>query len=254
MIRRLRQQQQKAQETKSKPNSSHSTNPLQCPSNTTNKSSIVHSTYKAPSPLYGHSFLNQEEDMRGITYSRPPPLIEIDSPLKGLSKLTSSNVVAPPNAIAPSSLKLDQDTQIGLDANLTRYGPLQKSREFRQETSSCTARHSSGFPNFQGSRNWRNSISKYVLNQIFVCRDCGKHFFKSISDAQAFRPKTDDFHSYGDPGQSVLEYTVINGETIPAFNIGGEFRLCLPRILRQILSQYHWEQVSFIQIELLMMV
>ena len=156
MIRRLRQQQQKAQETKSKPNSSHSTNPLQCPSNTTNKSSIVHSTYKAPSPLYGHSFINEEEDMRGITYSRPPPLIEIDSPLKGLSKLTSSNVVAPPNAIAPSSLKLDQDSQIGLDANSTRYGPLQKSREFRQESSSYTARHSSGFPNFQGSKDWRN--------------------------------------------------------------------------------------------------
>ena len=48
--------------------------------------------------------------------------------------------------------------------------------------------------------------------------------------------------------ESVLENTVINGETIPAFNIGGEYRLCLPRILRQILSQYHWEQVSQIQV------
>ena len=40
----------------------------------------------------------------------------------------------------------------------------------------------------------------------------------------------------------MIENTIINGETIPAFNIGGELRLCLPRILRQILGQYHWEQ------------
>ena len=57
------------------------------------------------------------------------------------------------------------------------------------------------------------------------------------------RSKLDSFHTFGDPMESVLENTVINGETIPAFNIGGEYRLCLPRILRQILSQYHWEQV-----------
>ena len=44
------------------------------------------------------------------------------------------------------------------------------------------------------------------------------------------------------PYEYMLENAVINGETIPAFNIGGELRLCLPRILRQILGQYHWEQ------------
>ena len=36
----------------------------------------------------------------------------------------------------------------------------------------------------------------------------------------------------------------MNGEIIHAFNIGGELRLCLPQILRQILGQYHWEQAS----------
>ena len=65
---------------------------------------------------------------------------------------------------------------------------------------------------------------------------------------QPLRSKLDNFHTFGDPMESVLENTVINGETIPAFNIGGEYRLCLPRILRQILSQYHWEQVSPIYI------
>jgi len=35
----------------------------------------------------------------------------------------------------------------------------------------------------------------------------------------------------------------LNGQLIPAFNIGGEFRLCLPQILRQILGPFHWEQV-----------
>jgi hypothetical protein len=36
----------------------------------------------------------------------------------------------------------------------------------------------------------------------------------------------------------------LNGQLIPAFNIGGEFRLCLPQILRQILGPFHWEQVN----------
>jgi hypothetical protein len=36
----------------------------------------------------------------------------------------------------------------------------------------------------------------------------------------------------------------LNGQLIPAFNIGGESRLCLPQILRQILGPFHWEQVS----------
>ena len=65
---------------------------------------------------------------------------------------------------------------------------------------------------------------------------------------QPLRSKLDSFHTFGDPMESVLENTVINGETIPAFNIGGEYRLCLPRILRQILSQYHWEQVRAIHV------
>ena len=151
MIRRLRQQQQKAQETKSKPNSSHSTNPIPCPPNPTNKSNTNHPAYKAPSPVYGHSFLNHDDDMRGIAYSRPPPLIEIDSPLKGLSKLTSSNVVAPPNAIAPSSLKMEQDNRVGLGVNSSRYGPLQMNKDFRQESPPSAARHSSVHRNVQGT-------------------------------------------------------------------------------------------------------
>jgi len=35
----------------------------------------------------------------------------------------------------------------------------------------------------------------------------------------------------------------LNGQLIPAFNIGGESRLCLPLILRQILGPFHWDQV-----------
>ena len=150
MIRRLRQQQQKAQETKSKANSSNSTNAISCPSNNTNKSSNTHSTYKAPSPIYGHSFINPEDDVRGIAYSRPPPLIEIDSPLKGLSKLTPTNVVAPPNAIAPSSLKLDHDSRLALGTGSSRYTPLQMNKEFRQESPPSISRNSSGFRQFQG--------------------------------------------------------------------------------------------------------
>merc|ERR1712226_867129 len=128
------QQQQKAHETKSKPTASNSTNAISCPSSNTNKSSNTHTTYKTPSPIYGHSFINPEEDVRGIAYSRPPPLIEIDSPLKGLSKLTSSNVVAPPNAIAPSSLKLDHDSRSAFGTGSPRYTPLQMNKELRHES------------------------------------------------------------------------------------------------------------------------
>ena len=150
MIRRLRQQQQKALETKSKPTASNSTNAISCPSSNTNKSSNTHTTYKAPSPIYGHSFINPEEDVRGIAYSRPPPLIEIDSPLKGLSKLTSSNVVAPPNAIAPSSLKLDHDSRSAFGTGSPRYTPLQMNKELRHESPPSISSHPSGFRQFQG--------------------------------------------------------------------------------------------------------
>ena len=160
MIRRLRQQQQKAQETKSKPNLSNSTNPIPCPSNNTNKSNNSHSTYKAPSPMYGHSFINHDDDVRGIAYSRPPPLIEIDSPLKGLSKLTSSNVVAPPNAIAPSSLKMDQNNRPGFVTNASRYNTMPLNKDFRQESPQSAERNSSGFRNFQGIQ--KHQIISYI--------------------------------------------------------------------------------------------
>ena len=40
-----------------------------------------------------------------------------------------------------------------------------------------------------------------------------------------------------------LEEARLNGQLIPAFSIGGESRLCLPLILRQILGPFHWDQV-----------
>jgi hypothetical protein len=40
-----------------------------------------------------------------------------------------------------------------------------------------------------------------------------------------------------------LQDARLNGQLIPAFNIGGESRLCLPLILRQILGPFHWDQV-----------
>lgn len=48
-----------------------------------------------------------------------------------------------------------------------------------------------------------------------------------------------------------LEETVINGQVIPCFNIGGEMRLCFPQILKQILGAFHMEQICLACEELL---
>ena len=48
-----------------------------------------------------------------------------------------------------------------------------------------------------------------------------------------------------------LEETVINGQVIPCFNIGGEMRLCFPQILKQILGGFHMEQICLACEELL---
>lgn len=48
-----------------------------------------------------------------------------------------------------------------------------------------------------------------------------------------------------------LEETVINGQAIPCFNIGGEMRLCFPQILKQTLSAFHMEQICLACEELL---
>ena len=125
MIRRLRQQQQKTQDVKIKPaattsvtcsdgNSSAMRNINSHSTHTRASSSYGHSISSIPedvgharaSPSYGQSISSIPEDVgRVSSYPRPPPLIEIESPLKGLSKLTSDGIVAPPNAVAPSSLQ-----------------------------------------------------------------------------------------------------------------------------------------------------
>ena len=125
MIRRLRQQQQKTQDVKIKP---AATTSVACPAsnNSAMRNTISHSTHPRASSSYGHSISSIPEDVgharaspsyghsissipedvgRVSSYPRPPPLIEIESPLKGLSKLTSDGIVAPPNAVAPSSLQ-----------------------------------------------------------------------------------------------------------------------------------------------------
>ena len=48
-----------------------------------------------------------------------------------------------------------------------------------------------------------------------------------------------------------LEETVINGQVIPCFNIGGEMRLCFPQILKQILGSFQSEQICLACEELL---
>ena len=48
-----------------------------------------------------------------------------------------------------------------------------------------------------------------------------------------------------------LEETVINGQVIPCFNIGGEMRLCFPQILKQTLGSFHMEQICLACEELL---
>ena len=48
-----------------------------------------------------------------------------------------------------------------------------------------------------------------------------------------------------------LEETIINGQVIPCFNIGGEMRLCFPQILKQTLSAFHMEQICLACEELL---
>ena len=153
MIRRLRQQQQKSHDTKAKSNTAAVTNVASCPSSsTTSRNSNSHSTYTTSSPVYGHTFTNPEEDGRAIPYTRPPPLIEIESPLKTLSKLTSSNVIAPPNAIAPSSLKSRNDNRFGyLVDKSSRAIPTKVNKDFRLESSQSTSTQSAGYPRFQGN-------------------------------------------------------------------------------------------------------
>ena len=105
MIRRLRQQQQKTQDVKIKP---AATTSVTCPASnhSATRNTISHSTHPRASSSYGHSISSIPEDVgRVSSYPRPPPLIEIESPLKGLSKLTSDGIVPPPNAVAPSSLQ-----------------------------------------------------------------------------------------------------------------------------------------------------
>ena len=152
MIRRLRQQQQKSHDTKAKSITSTVTNVTPCSSNSTiSRNSNSHSTYTTSSPVYGHALTDPEEEGRAISYTRPPPLIEIESPLKGLSKLTSSNVIAPPNAIAPSSLKSRSDNRFGyvIDKS-SRFVPTKVNKDFRPESSRSTSRQSAGYPYFQG--------------------------------------------------------------------------------------------------------
>ena len=48
-----------------------------------------------------------------------------------------------------------------------------------------------------------------------------------------------------------LEETVIDGQVIPCFNIGGEMRLCFPQILKQTLGAFHMEQIALACEELL---
>ena len=152
MIRRLRQQQQKSHDTKSKSIPSAVTNVTPCSSNsTTSRNSNSHSTYTTSSPVYGHTFPNPEEEGRAISYTRPPPLIEIESPLKGLSKLPSSNVIAPPNAIAPSSLKSRSDSRFGYVVDKSsRFIPTKVNKDFRPESSRYNSTQSAGYPHIQG--------------------------------------------------------------------------------------------------------
>ena len=157
MIRRLRQQQQKSQDPKLKSITSTGTNVTSCPpsNHSSVRNSNSHPTYTTSSPLYGHTFTTaQGEDGRAVSYTRPPPLIEIESPLKGLSKLTSPSVVPPPNAIAPSSLKLNRDSRslYGGAGGSSRYTPTKMSKDFRLESPPFNSTHSAAsYQPFQGT-------------------------------------------------------------------------------------------------------
>eukprot|EP00095_Tigriopus_kingsejongensis_P006898 maker-scaffold125_size330479-snap-gene-2.17 protein:Tk06898 transcript:maker-scaffold125_size330479-snap-gene-2.17-mRNA-1 annotation:"ski oncogene" len=46
-----------------------------------------------------------------------------------------------------------------------------------------------------------------------------------------------------DHSHAEVEEAILNGENIPAFNVGGELRMCLPQIIRQTLSQFQVQQI-----------
>ena len=157
MIRRLRQQQQKAQEPKHK-NSSNSNTGNTMPSSSSNNAQPIinnfnsYATYRVASPKYGHTLTTPDEDRRtDASFSRPPPLVEIETPLKGLSRMTSSGVVAPPNAIAPSSLQqLSRDNRNVYTPGSSRYTPSKLNKESRVESPMSSSKHSSGYRQLQG--------------------------------------------------------------------------------------------------------
>ena len=152
MIRTLRQQQQKSHDTKAKSIVSTVTNVTSCPSNiTTSRNSNIQSTYTKSSHSYGHTFTNPEDEGRAMAYTRPPPLIEIESPLKGLSKLTSSNIIPPPNAVAPSSLKSRSDDRYGYVVDKSsRCITTKVNKDLKLESSRTTSAQPAGYPQFQG--------------------------------------------------------------------------------------------------------
>ncbi len=65
----------------------------------------------------------------------------------------------------------------------------------------------------------------------------------SPASASEVRKPMPPLMSRRDTTSADLEETVMNGQVITCFNIGGEMRLCLPQILKLILSDFHWEQI-----------
>ena len=122
MIRRLRQQQQKHQESTPKPvSSTGSTVSSAFLNDVSSKSSSAHLTQKSYDSCNSSLPQTSNTDGRVVDRSKPPPLVEIESPLKGLSKLTSSSVVPPPNAVAPNCLDRNRDVRSRPNAAPLRF-------------------------------------------------------------------------------------------------------------------------------------
>ena len=73
----------------------------------------------------------------------------------------------------------------------------------------------------------------------------------ATAGASADEAKPPPLMSSRDMTSASLEETVINGQVIPCFNIGGEMRLCFPQILKQTLGSFHMEQICLACEELL---
>ncbi len=71
------------------------------------------------------------------------------------------------------------------------------------------------------------------------------------NQASSSPPQAPPIMSSRDMTSASLEETVISGQVIPCFNIGGEMRLCFPQILKQTLSAFHMEQICLACEELL---